>query len=151
EGLRDPRTERVEPRELRFVRGRADRLAVHYVRADHPEVTGLRREDPGLAGDRVALEAGADVLQAHPGQDRDPVVRALTERRALVPRGDELHRGEQRVLDLGLLQAYDVRFVALDHGQDAWESLLDRIDVPGHEPHGRQLSPAERRDRRPLR
>jgi hypothetical protein len=135
EARRHPRTEGVEPRELRLVRGRADRLAVHHVDTDHPEVSRLRRNDPRLLGDRIAVEPMADVLDTHPRQDRDPVVRPLAEHRALVAGTDELHRREELILDLDLLETHHVRLVTADQREQAREPLLDRVDVPGHEAH----------------
>ena len=60
---------------------------------------------PQLLGHRVAVEPVADVLEPHPRQDRDPVVRPLTEHRALVTRTDELHRGEELKIWSGLTKA----------------------------------------------
>ena len=88
---------------------------------------------------RRARDAGHDVLQPDPREDRHPVPLRLAVAGELVAAAGELfaeQRVERVVGELGLLQADDVGLALVEPGQQPRHPLLDRVHVPGRYPHG---------------
>ena len=67
--------------------------------------------------------------------DRDAVVGLLSAERCAITRGLQLRAGEPDVLVLGFLQADDVGRVCASQSVQLPQAHLERVDVPGREPH----------------
>src|SRR6185437_12939293 len=90
-----------------------------------------------------ARQSRDDVLEADPGEDRDAVPGAFAVRRELVAALAQLSAeqvGEGRVGELRLLQADDVGRAFVQPRQQPRLALLDRVDVPGGDPHPPSLT-----------
>jgi hypothetical protein len=100
-------------------------------RRDRPR---LRVRKPGLPG-----EPFGDVVQAGSREDRDAIPGRLAMKGDLISAAgeiaaEELH--ERVVRDLRLLKTDDVRLAIVEPRKQSRDTLLDRIDVPGSDPHG---------------
>ena len=117
----------------------ASRVAVGQVDRRHPQDPGLGRDrrldEAGMVVGGIAGQPRCDLVELELGQDGDPVEGLLavhgnvvTQRLDLVPR-------ERLVHGLGLLQADDVGRPFGEPGGQIFDSLFDRIDVPGGDAH----------------
>ena len=113
-----------------------ERPAVRDVGAHHPHAAAGGGEQARLVVRRLTVgEAGDDVVEPHPADDRHAVPAPLAVVRALVAEGGEGHRREGGVGQLRLLHADDV---GLALGQPLLHPLLaglERVHVPRHEAH----------------
>jgi hypothetical protein len=130
-----------QPGELVLVVLRARLAPVRHVHRDHTNsVTGGRdRARLWMREARRAGHAGRHVVQSDAREDGDPVPRGLAADGRLVAAPGELvaeQLGERLVGQLGLLQAYNIRPPLVEPGQEPRHTLLDRVDVPGRDPHG---------------
>ena len=96
------------------------------------------------------LTEAAEELGVHPNTLRYRL------RRALELAELDLEDGDERVVvELGLLQADHVRPALVQPRQQPRHPLLDRVHVPGHDPHASQRThpcgPTRRRGRRQRR
>jgi hypothetical protein len=85
-----------------------------------------------------------DIVQSDLGQDRDTVPLHLTMQRELIATACQLfsqQRGEGIVGKLGLLQAHHVGLPLIEPWKQSRYPLLDRIHIPGGQPHGPTLAP----------
>jgi hypothetical protein len=85
-----------------------------------------------------AGEPGHDVLEPDAREDRHAVPRRLAVDGDLVVARGELgpeQLGERGVGELGLLQAHHVGLALVQPRQQPRDALLDRVDVPGRDPH----------------
>ena len=150
------RPQGLEPLELVLQVRVGQRAAVGHVQAPHPHAAAGGAERPRL-GRRVqpllrrpgrhAREADLDVLDAHPGQDRDPVPLRVADVGDLVPDRVEHHLGELVVPALGLLQRDDVDVAALQPGRHPVGSAADGVHVPGRQAHCDIVGLAHRQSR----
>jgi hypothetical protein len=115
----------------RIAVGQVDRGDAHHAAVGRDHAFEVAR----LLVRRVAGQAPAHVLERALREDRDAVV-------GLLPVGDDvvaraLHLGARKALvdRLQLLEADHVGLGGFQHLQEVVESLLDRIDVPGGDPH----------------
>ena len=113
--------------------------------ADTARASGCGK--PGRAG-----EPGDHVVEPDAREDRHAVPGRLAVGGDLVAALGQLvaeQLGERVVGELGLLQADDVRPPLVQPRQQPRHALLDRVDVPGRDPHG--LHGTEAAARRPAR
>ena len=134
--------QRREPRELVLIVLGAGGAPVRHVHRDHADPVARRRHGTrlGVREARRALDPGDDVVEPDPGQDRDPVPRRLAVGGGDVAAVGELvaeQLGERVVGELGLLQADHVGLALVEPGQQPRQPLLERVDVPGRDPHRR--------------
>src|SRR5215212_8322414 len=88
---------------------------------------------------RRIRQAGHDILEPDTRQDRHPVPRGLAMSGDLVAAPGQLVAEQVRkriVGELRLLEADDVRLPLVEPRQQARHALLQRVDVPGGDPHG---------------
>jgi len=106
------------------------------------EVVLLRRACPGAAvPHRAITEVGDDVVdrQTLPGGDRDAVPATFAVMDEVVAGHLELHDRRVRVRELGLLHQQDVGVRTLQPLVDGVGPRLERVDVPGGDPHGTRV------------
>ncbi|MNN30596.1 hypothetical protein D3C81_1442500 [compost metagenome] len=130
----DPRVHRLQPAQLVLVFAGADVLAVDHIQVDHPQVAEGAGDDPLL----LVLEAGdADlhVLRRLARHQRHTVVGLLASEHAAVTGGDQRRVRELVVLQLGFLDADDVRAEVLEPLLQVRQADIERIDVPRGDLH----------------
>src|SRR5581483_5673718 len=127
----------LEPLELGEVVLAVDLPAVGHVDARRPHALACRPEKARLGDLVLGLvgEAGDDVVEADAAEDRHTVPLPLSAVRRLVAEGGERHRREVGVGQLGLLQAQHVGLGVAEPLLDARHALVQRVDVPGRDPH----------------
>jgi hypothetical protein len=152
-GFLEPARKPLEPAELALVPGRPDDPPVRRIEAgepdpagdggDHPRLVGGievllvqadRRAGPGIAHGPVA-EVRDRILEPDPAGDRDAVPASLAVVEELVPRDREREDGRVLVGELRLLHQQDVRVRPLDPAIHGLLAGLERVDVPGRDPH----------------
>ena len=136
-GRGQPVAQTVEPQQLAVVELGADLAAVGHVDADHADSAARGRQHPRVALVRVGelAEAARDVVDTDARQDGDAVPLALTVVHRVVAEGRERELREALVGELGLLQAQDVGLGVPEPLLDARQAGLQRVDVPGGDPH----------------
>ena len=116
--------------------------------ARRPTRPARRRRSPPPRGPPGAGNPGAPgspaTTSSSPTRERiaTPFHCGLAVRRELVAAAAELvaeQLGEGLVGELGLLQADDVGLALVQPRQQPRHALLDRVDVPGRDPHGSKL------------
>ena len=115
------------------------RVAVGQVDRRHPQAPAVGRnrrlDEAGMVVGVVAGQAGRDLVELELGQDRDAVERLLAVDRDVVAQRLDLQPRKGVIDGLGFLKANDVGRPLLEPGGQVLDSLLDRIDVPGGDPH----------------
>ena len=128
-----------QPLELRRVVLAPDLAPVRYVDGANPHTAAGRPEQAGLL--RLALgligEAGHDIVEPDAAENGDTVPLVVTARCRLVTESGEGHRRKVRVSNLRLLQAQDVGPRVGQPLLHTWEAGLERVHVPGGDPHPR--------------
>jgi hypothetical protein len=85
-----------------------------------------------------AVETGHHVLEPGAREDRHAVPGRLAVQRHLIAARGELvteQVAQLLVLELGLLKAHHVRLALVQPRQQPRHALLDRVHVPGRDPH----------------
>ena len=85
-------------------------------------------------------DTGDDIVQSYAREDRHPVPRRLAVERDLIPAARELisdQIGECMVGKLRLLETHHVGLALIEPWEQPRQALLDRVDVPGGDPHAK--------------
>ena len=153
-GLVEPPPEPGEPTQLPIVERAADDPTIRCVEADdadpatdgghHPSlverVEVVLAEPGGRSGAAVAnrpvAEVRDDVRRPDPAGDGDPIPATLAVVDELVAEHPERQLGRVRVCELRLLHQEDVGLRAPQPLLDGIGPGLQRVDVPGRNPHG---------------
>ncbi len=130
----------LHPAQLVGILLSADRVAIGQVDAPDAHHASAKRHHAfkiaGLFVGRIAGQAGPDVLQPGLRQYGHAVEGLLAVGHHLVARGLDLQPGEAVILCLDLLKAEHIGLGFLQEGQQMFEPLADRVDVPGGDSHG---------------
>ena len=144
----EPTGQPTVPRELGLVEHRADRPSVRRVERDHANSAAGRGDHPclgqrlvialfrGLGRPQRQAEVGHHIPDPGAGRDRHAVPLSLAVMLQLVPRLAERRDWRLGVRQLGLLHEQHVRARPLEPPGDLLQAGLERVHVPGGDPHG---------------
>ena len=133
----EPVVQRAEPHEFAVVELGADLTPVRHVDADDADAAARRRDHTRRPrrGRRGRRRTRSWPPRCHARQDGDAVPLALAVVHRLVSQRGERQVREGLVGELGLLQAEHVGAGVAEPLLDANLSGLQRVDVPGRDPH----------------
>ena len=135
--------QRGEPHELALVEFAGHLTPVRHVDADHAHAVARGRDHVRVAlvgVDVVVVEAGGHVVDPDARQDGHAVPLALAVVHGVVPERGERQVRERLVRELRLLQAEDVGPCVAQPLLDPLLAGLQRVDVPGGDPHARDVT-----------